>query len=121
MKSFWISITIFTLMICIILLNSLYISKTTDKLCLMIQTISPPTTEQCNSQIVALEKYWKKHNRIIKLSTPASQINIISNEIIKLKQLALSLEISDFEVTRYQLISTIYNIKTAEMSIENII
>ena len=122
MKSFRISIVIFAVMILIIISNYLYISKISNQLCAMLQSIPSPTTPQCIQQIVILEKFWDKHSNTINLSTTATKTETISSDIVKLKHLALNLEISDFEVTRHQLLSTIRNIQKAEkLSFKNII
>lgn len=122
MKSFWISITIFTAMIIMIVLNYFYISRTTNRLCDILQSLPEPTDPECNKQIAELEKYWENHYRIIKISTASTEITNISNEIIKLKCLAMEYETSDFEVTRHQLLNAIRNIKKSEkLLIENII
>ena len=122
MKSFWISITIFTAMIIMIVLNYFYISKITNELCDKLQSLPEPTDPQCNQQITELEEYWENHYLIIKISTASTEITNISNEITKLRYLAIEFETSDFEVTRHQLLNAIYDIKKSEkLLIENII
>ena len=122
MKSFWISIVIFTTMVLIIISNYLYILKITDKLCTMLQSIPTPTDPQCIQQIVILERFWEKHHSIINLSTAAIKTDAISSDIVKLKSLAIKFEMSDFEVTRNQLLNAICSIKkTEKISLKNII
>ena len=122
MKSFRISIAIFSVMILTIISNYLYISKISDQLCAMLQNIPSPTSPQCIQQIVILEKFWDKHSSTINLSTTAIKTETISSDIVKLKHLALNLEISDFEVTRHQLLSAIRSIKkTEKLSFNNIV
>ena len=122
MKSFRMSIAIFAVMMLIIILNHLYILNTADQLCTILQSLPSPTSPQCIQQIVILEKLWEKHSGTINLSTTSAKTEAISNDIIKLKHLALNLEISDFEVTRHQLLSTVRNIKKSEkLSFKNII
>ena len=116
------SIAIFAVMMLIIILNHLYILNTADQLCTILQSLPSPTSPQCIQQIVILEKLWEKHSGTINLSTTSAKTEAISNDIIKLKHLALNLEISDFEVTRHQLLSTVRNIKKSEkLSFKNII
>ena len=122
MKSFRMSIAIFAVMMLIIILNHLYILNTADQLCTILKSLPSPTSPQCIQQIVILEKLWEKHSGAINLSTTSAKTEAISNDIIKLKHLALNLEISDFEVTRHQLLSTVRNIKKSEkLSFKNII
>lgn len=122
MKAFWISIVIFATMVLIIILNYLYILQITDKLCTILQGIPSPTEPQCVQEIIVLERFWEKHHGIINLSTAAIKTDTISSDIVKLKTLALTFEISDFEVTRNQLFNAIYSIKeTEQLSLKNII
>lgn len=122
MKSFWTAVIIFSVMIMMIIANSLYMSKITTNLCEMLRNISEPADYQCIQQIIRFENYWKKHCNIIKLSTTSDEINSISSAIIKLKYLALELEESEFEVVRHQLLHAICNIRESEqLSLENII
>ena len=93
MKSFIISIIFFSLLILLIIANSIYIHKTTDKMLELSNSLSPDDVEGANE----LCSLWQRHRLIFSISIHDSQIERITELTENIKSAATLGNGTEFE------------------------
>lgn len=84
MKTFIISMIIFSILIALVITNSIYIHKITDRMLALSLAISPNDFDGANN----LSLFWQKHRLFFSISVHDSQIESITEIIENIKSAA---------------------------------
>ncbi len=114
MKTFYIAIVLFVLMIAAIVINALYINRVCDRMYFMASEAPGTVEEGCCAEVSILEEFWLENQKYIRLSVSFIEINQISNSISSMKAFAESGDEGEFENARRILLNTIQEMRRLE-------
>ena len=112
MKSFWVSLSIFAVLICLIVCNGIYINKTVTELCDRITAL--PSCEQAAPSMGELADFWEHEKDLIGLSVPYEKICAVNGYIAELSYAIEYKEENDFEQSRRLALSAAADLRRLE-------
>ncbi len=121
MKDFIISIILFSLLITLIVCNSVYIKKEVNLLSNAVRSIPSIDSPDCQIFINSLRSEWKKFKKVAKLSLNYSEINKMDCLIEELDCHLETKNNNDFEHAKIMMINLLSEIvRLEEISIDGI-
>lgn len=97
MRSFWISVALFVLLIAVIIGNAVYVHHVTEEI---LARLSHLTAESDEREMAALEAYWEKHRAFVALSISYQELDHLSESLISLRATYDTGNAIDFELYR---------------------
>ena len=114
MKSFFISIIFFILLIALISINSMYLTKSTNELKYLIESISNESIETFTATYNAAYDKWRSIRTIAKQSCFYTEISTIDTLFEQLKVYGSEQAIYDFHATKQVMIQNLNELTRLE-------
>lgn len=114
MKSFYLAISAFALLLIIIGINFVYVNSKSDELIAMVEELPSPEDAKCRSAVDALQKKWEECERIFQFSAVRTELNAIGDSIMSLKAYCKGKDSVEFEHHRELLLSAIQEVRRLE-------
>ena len=114
MKSFIITLIIFSTLLGIIATNFFYINKVGDELKEKAETLDISNIEECKAQLDELYLYWKDNETMISFSVSYTELNCVDDNITKMMTYLEHNDIVNFECYRASLLNAIEEMRRLE-------
>ena len=98
MKSFWISLSIFAVLLFLIVCNGIYINQTANELQERISSL--PSCADATAATSELTDFWEREKNLIGLSVPYEEISALDSYMTELSYAVTYKEENDFEKSR---------------------
>lgn len=105
MKTFIFTVLFFLLLLCFVLINFIYINKTSDRLCSLVQSLPNVHDEACQTRVDLLIKEWRSCRNLTELSTSLSRLQHIDDLLSSLAVFAAKGRDAEYEQCRAHLIN----------------
>lgn len=102
MKAFYVALVLFTIMLGLIITNSLYVNSTCSELCNVISQLDP-RDESCPDFIDLLYGLWRENEAYLSLSIAAGRSEVIEAHIAALQEYYDTQEYAEFKRSAKQL------------------
>ena len=114
MKSFIITLIIFSALLGTIATNFFYINKVGDELKEKAETLDISNIEECKAQLDELYLYWKDNETMISFSVSYTELNCVDDNITKMMTYLEHNDIVNFECYRASLLNAIEEMRRLE-------
>ena len=112
MKSFWIMLCVFVLMLGGIAANCAFIDRTADR---MEQAIAAlPEVGEAKEALDEIEAFWQRRRTAVSVSISFNDIRAIDNDLAQMRAAAEVGEDSDYEVARLLALSAVVHMRRLE-------
>ncbi len=122
MKSFIVTLLIFSALLGIITINFFYINSVGDELEKKVEELDISSIEECKIKLEELSLYWKDIETKISLSVSYTELNCIDDNITKMMTYLEHRDIVNFECYKASLLNAIEEMRRLEkFSLKNIL
>ena len=114
MKSFWIMLCVFVLMLGGIAVNCVFIDRTADKMERAIAALPEVSEAGKTGALSELEAFWQKRRTAVSISISFNDIRAIDNHLAQMRAAAEVGEDSDYETARQLALSAVAHMRRLE-------
>ena len=112
MKSFWIMLLVFAMMLGGIAVNCVFIDRTADKMERAIAAL--PEVGEAEDALAETEAFWQKRRTAVSISISFNDIRAIDNDLAQMRAAAEVGEDSDYETARLLALSAVAHMRRLE-------
>lgn len=118
MKTFYVSLAVFSLLIALIVCNGIYVRKATEK----IEGLLEQALVSDIASLLPIEHYWQRTKKMLALTAPFEEIRFFDEHLIAMRAAAKAGAYSDFERSRLLAAEVLCRIRgQEEFSLDNLL
>ncbi len=96
MKTFYVVLAVFAVLLALILGNALYVNQTATALKEQLPALS--NAEDATAALTALERYWERRRTVISLSVPTESVWLIDERLTEIRSAVVRQDADDLDV-----------------------
>ena len=120
MRSFYVSLAVFALLLFIIVWNSIFVQQTTDNLIALLTDL--PDCDRAERKFEHLEEFWEAREWLVALTASRADIESVSEQLIQMRSAVQTGDTIGFERARALAIEAAHHLHhLEEISLDNLL